>query len=162
MFIHRSRVVVETLMAVTCFSATECWSSKGQKRSVDTPRSKVQYMKLISKLSLASQDVQKWTGNIRIPENSQSSEMRASAVAVAHGLGDPHGWELWTGLARKCQKLPNTSYPLLSLPRERLLDEIDVRSILAVSDSQANLVTEGTRATNSHSHGTNLVLLLHA
>ncbi|EXK37764.1 hypothetical protein FOXG_20062 [Fusarium oxysporum f. sp. lycopersici 4287] len=90
-----SHLVQDTLMAVTCFSAIECWSSKGQKRSVDTPRSKVQYMKLISKLSLASQDVQRWTGNIRIPENSQSSEMRASAVA--------HGWELWTGLARKCQ-----------------------------------------------------------
>lgn len=79
--------------------------------------------------------------------------MRASAIA--------HGWELWTGLARKCQNSPNTSYPLLSLPRERLLDEIDVGSVLAVSDSQANLVTESTRATDCNSHGTNLVLLLH-
>lgn len=65
----------------------------------------------------------------------------------------------WT--SQKMPKPPNTSYPLLSLPRERLLDEIDVGSVLAVSDSQANLVTKSTRATDCNSHGTHLVLLLH-
>lgn len=65
----------------------------------------------------------------------------------------------WTG--QEMPKLPNTSYPLLSLPRERLLDEIDVGSILAVSNSQANLITESARTTDCNSHGTNLVLLLH-
>ena len=56
----------------------------------------------------------------------------------------------------------SSTFPLSHciLPRESLLDKIDVTSVLTISDSTADVITQGTATTNRYAHGADLILHL--